>query len=140
MRVASLLVLIALGTSVPGRSQSLEPLRRPALGRYTVIALRVEFQPDTTRFTTGDGTFGGDLYDGLAPKLDPLPHDSAYFDAHLTFLEQYVNHVSDGKASVETYLLPGVVRVSQPMGAYAPTGPDDDDPAQRVRLARLIEE
>ncbi|MDX1741355.1 MAG: hypothetical protein R3178_08690, partial [Rhodothermales bacterium] len=32
----------------------------PTTGDFTVLALRVEFQPDTTRFTTGDGTFGTD--------------------------------------------------------------------------------
>lgn len=53
---------------------SSEDLRRPAAGIYDVVALRIEFQPDTSRFTTGDGTFEGPLYDGLEPSIDPLPH------------------------------------------------------------------
>lgn len=140
MRVVLLLVLFALVGANQVYAQADEPLRRPALGTYDVIALRVEFQPDTTRFTTGDGTFEGDLFQGLSPTIDPLPHDSAYFAAHLAFLEGYVQRVSGGLASVRTHVLPGIVRVSQRMGAYTPTGENSNEPEELVKLARLIEE
>ncbi len=116
-------------------------LTRPAASHYDVIALRVAFQPDTSRFTTGDGTFEGTLFpDDLRPVVDPLPHDAAYFGAHLDFLENYVGRVSDGKTTVSTHLIPEVVTVSQTMGAYSPTGADFDTDAQLVRLASLVEE
>ncbi len=113
-------------------------LRRPAASCYDVVALRVEFQPDTTRFTTGDGTFGGDLFGGLEPSVDPLPHDAAYFQAHLDFLEHYVGRVSDGRTVVRTHLIPEVVRVPERMGRYAPTGLHADSDEERAKLARLV--
>lgn len=115
-------------------------LRRPAAAHYDVVALRVEFQPDTTRFTTGDGTFEGDLFGGLQPVVDPLPHDAAYFGAHLAFLEDYVTRVSDGKTTVTTHLVPEVVRLSMPMGAYSPTGFEADSDEEMRKLAGLVEE
>lgn len=116
------------------------PLSRPAIGNYDVVALRVEFQPDTTRFTTGDGTFEGSLYDGLEPSIDPLPHDAAYFRAHLDFLADYIDRVSDGVASVRTHLVPEVVRLPRKMGDYAPTGPEAESDAELRKLAMMVAE
>ncbi len=116
------------------------PLRQPAPPTLHVVALRVEFQPDTSRYTTGDGTFDGALFDTLEPRIDPLPHDAAYFQAHLDFLEHYVATVSDGQTQLTTHLIPEVVRVSRPMGAYSPTGPEADSDAELARLAALVEE
>ena len=122
----------------PALAQSLQ---RPAAERYDVVALRVEFQPDTTRFTTGNGTFDGELYpEGLQPTVDPLPHDAGYFQAHLDFLEHYVGQVSDGQTRLTTHLVPEVIRLAQEMGAYSPTGFDSDSDAERRKLAALIEE
>lgn len=117
-----------------------DPVRRPAAEAYEVVALRVEFQPDTTRFTTGPGIFDAALFDTLEATIDPLPHDAAYFQAHLDFLADYVERVSDGQTQVRTHLLPGIVRVSQPMGAYSPTGPDADSDAELAKQAALVEE
>ena len=115
-------------------------LRRPAAGTYNVVALRIEFQPDTSRFTTGDGTFDGPLYGGLVPAIDPLPHDDGYFEAHLDFLEDYVGRVSDGIAQVRTHLLSETVRLSGRMSDYAPTGPNADTDVELRKLALMIEE
>ena len=114
---------------------------RPAAPRYDVVALRVAFQPDTTRFTTGDGLFEGALYaDGLLPQIDPLPHDAAYFEAHLRFLEDYVERTSGGATRLVTRLLPGVVQVSGEMAAYSPTGPDAESDPEQAKLAALVAE
>ena len=123
------IVLLASGAaqSVPGQTH------------YDVIALRVEFQPDTTRYTTGDGTFAG-LHWGLDPKVDPLPHGAPYFAAHLAFLADYVETVSSGHATLAAHLVPHVVRVAHQMGAYSPVGPEADSDAERVKLARLVQE
>src|SRR5690606_1569514 len=115
-------------------------LRKPALGEYDLVALRVEFQSDTTRFTTGTGRFADDLYGGLEPAVDPLPHDAGYFQAHLDFLEHYVERVSDGQVTLRTHLLHETVQVSGRMGDYAPTGPDASSDEELAKLAALVEE
>ncbi len=108
---------------------------------YHVVALRVEFQADTTRYTTGEGTFADSLFaEGLVPTIDPLPHDAAYFMAHLAFLEDYVKRVSDGRMEVWTHLLPEVVQLGQKMEAYSPVGLEADGDAERRKLAAMIEE
>ena len=133
------LVCAAVGWSAPGHAQTHSgPLRKPAAPAYDVVALRVEFQPDTTRFSSGDGTFAGDPYHGIEPLIDPLPHDATYFEAHLAFLEDYVARVSDGKTVVRTHLVPGVVKLPRSIGAYAPTGLDADSDTERAKLARLV--
>lgn len=124
-----------------GSPAAAQHLQRPAASSYDVVALRVEFQPDTTRFTTGNGTFDAPLYDeNLAPRVDPLPHDEAYFQAHLDFLSHYIQQVSDGQTRVQTHIVPEVIRVSQQMGAYSPTGFDADSDAERRKLAALVQE
>ncbi|MGA7306068.1 MAG: hypothetical protein WBW88_14410 [Rhodothermales bacterium] len=115
-------------------------LRHPAAPQYDVVALQVEFQPDSSRFSTGDGVFGGTMFEDLETRVDPLPHDETYFGAHLDFLANYLDHVSRGQTSIRTHLLPGIVRVSGTMGDYAPIGPDSDSPAQRARLQALVDE
>ncbi len=112
-----------------------------AAPHYDVIALRAEFHPDETDFTTGNGTFAGPLFaDGLTPSVDPLPHDAGYFQAHLAFLEHYVRTVSDGRTQVTTHLLPEVVTVSGTMGDYSPTGQQADSDPERRKLVSLIGE
>ncbi len=116
-------------------------LRRPAESHYDVVALKVEFQSDSTRFTTGDGTFDGVLFEDVEPPLvDPLPHDHAYFEAHLSFLRNYIRRVSDGRTQVSTHLLPKVVRVSGEMLTYSPTGLDSGSDTELAKLAGFIRE
>ncbi len=137
--VGGLFVFVLLGvTSVQAKDPT---LRNLAASDYRVVAVRVEFQPDTTRFTTGDGTFGGALFDEtLSPNVDPLPHDAAYFQAHLDFLEHYVETVSDDQTQISTYLVPEVIRVSQPMAAYSPTGPEATSAEEQAKLFALVRE
>ncbi len=132
-----LLFLCLFVIAAPAFAQN---LRKPAVPVYDLIALRVEFQPDTTRFTTGNGTFDHALFDTLSTTIDPLPHDAGYFEAHLTFLANYIARVSDGQTTVRTHLLPDVVRVSGEMAAYSPTGFDAESDAERAKLAALVAE
>jgi hypothetical protein len=104
-----------------------------------VVAIMVEFQPDDSRFTSGDGTFDGDLFGGLQPRVDPLPHDAGYFEARLDFLKNYVEKVSGGKTTITSQLVPRVVRMPERMGHYSPTGPDAGSDAELVKLARMVE-
>ena len=106
-----------------------------------VVALMVEFQPDTTRFTTGDGTFSGALFEGVeAPTIDPLPHNADYFEAHLAFLSNYVARVSDGRTTVTSHVLPGIVQLSNTMGTYSPTGLDADSDEELSKLSMMVRE
>ncbi len=132
---------LANGSPVAAGAEPLgDELRNPASGTYDVVALRVEFQSDTSRFTTGTGQFIDGPYGGLEPAVDPLPHDASYFQAHLDFLSDYVERVSDGKVEIRTHLIPEIVQVSKSMGAYAPTGPDADSDAELAKLAGLVDE
>jgi hypothetical protein len=140
--VASLAATVgtqAQNTSV-GVDELTGGLRNPAQAGYDVIAVRVEFQPDSSRFSTGDGTFSDELFQGLLPRIDPFPHDVGYFDAHLDFLEDYVSDVSNGATRISTHLLPEVVRVSRQMVDYSPLGEDADSPEELRKLANLVAE
>ncbi|MFK7849295.1 MAG: hypothetical protein AB8G77_28665, partial [Rhodothermales bacterium] len=115
-------------------------IQKPAAPVYDIVALRVSFQPDTSRFTTGDGTFSGALFDSLQSNVDPLPHNAEYFDAHLQFLANYVARVSDGKTQLNTHLVPEEIQVSQQMSAYSPTGFEASSDDELTKLAGLVEE
>ena len=114
-------------------------IAQPADPHYNILALRVEFAPDTSRFTTGDGTFAG-LEFPLVPKVDPLPHDAAYFRAHLDFLAHYIRTASSGKTTLSTFLIPEVIQLDHPMESYSPVGPDSESDEELSKLARFVEE
>ena len=113
---------------------------QPAASLYNLIALRVEFQPDTTRFTTGNGTFDAPLFDSLEATVDPLPHNAAYFEAHLQFLSNYVDKVSDGQTQVVTHLVPEIIQLSGEMGSYSPTGLEANSDAELQKLLGMVDE
>ena len=132
-RVRALFLLVTSSAALNAAAQAPE--------HYDVVALRVEFQPDTTRYSTGNGTFDGLRWgSGIDPKIDPLPHDADYFQAHLEFLRHYIKTTSGGRATVTNYLLPAIVRVSEEMGAYSPVGQEADSDEERQKLARLVQE
>ncbi len=114
-------------------AQSVEP----ADAHYNIVALRIEFAPDTTRFTTGDGTFNG-LTFPLKNRVDPLPHDAPYFQAHLDFLEHYIATASAGKTTLSTFLIPEIIQLDQPMANYSPTGLDSGGEEELSKLVTLV--
>ncbi len=69
----------------------------PAGEPIRLCLIRVDFQPDDLTGTTGDGSFGSGFPDTL--RIDPLPHDKAYFEDHLAFLEHYYSTVSNNAIS-----------------------------------------
>ncbi len=85
-----------------------------------ILAVMVEFQKDNSSNTFGDGSFGS-IYskDYGAEIIDPLPHNAAYFNAHLDFAVDYFNKASDGKLLVSYDLLPNVITVSKNMLEYS---------------------
>ena len=86
-----------------------------------VLALMVEFQKDTEDLTVGNG-----LFDSIYTKnykdtiLDPMPHDSAYFAAHLLFAKNYFNRVSNKELSVNYTVLPNRIQLTKTMDKYSP--------------------
>ncbi len=112
-------------------------------GTRDFLSIRVEFQEDNTLYTTGNGKFmltEWTEHDTDYYALDPLPHDRAYFSAHLEFLDNYWNKASNGNVRInadDSYQLPladSSFTLSQPMRYYST--PDSLD----TRLARLIYE
>ncbi|HEX7510687.1 MAG TPA: hypothetical protein VF335_05265, partial [Chitinivibrionales bacterium] len=81
-----------------------------------VVAIRIEFQKDTSPSTTGNGTFNiltsGDkkevkFYNSdTVYKFDALPHDSAYFDNQLRFVKDYFAAVSHGNLYIDYSIFP----------------------------------
>lgn len=59
-----------------------------------LCAIRVEFPEDFVTGTTGNGQMESWFPDTL--RIDPLPHDKAYFEDHLRFLEHYYATASKG--------------------------------------------
>jgi M6 family metalloprotease-like protein len=87
-----------------------------------VLAVRVEFQPDTLRTTTGDGTFESAFRFERPWAIDPLPHDSLYFADHLSFLDHYYGRVSNGRLRIVSEVWPRgareAYRLDKPMWHY----------------------
>ena len=115
-----------------------------------IYALRVEFRPDSVVNTTGNGLFmrrDADNHqkstDSISPGMrlsrtdkkefewyrktyeyDNLPHDSTYFDEHLTALRNYYLEVSNEKIKIGSEIFPsgafGSFRLDNEIGSYSP--------------------
>ena len=90
-----------------------------------VIAIMVQFQKDSSNFTTGDGRFdlSNKYYNPTLQKdtvIDSPPYDSAYFADHLEFLKNYYYRSSKGKCVLNYTLLGNVFTMSKEMKEYAP--------------------
>ena len=106
-------------------------------GNLHIVAVMVEFQPDSNRFTTGNGTFNPDYLDTTSVIIDPLPHNKAYFEAHLEFVKHYFETASKNKLSVSSEVLPTVYRLDEEMAFYSPTGEDD---SQNYKLGYFLKD
>lgn len=92
---------------------------------YKVVAILVQFQPDTDPKTTGDGLF--DLSDkyynqstGRDTVVDAPPYDSSYFADHLEFLKNYFSKASKGKVNISFDLYSTVINLPNKMESYSP--------------------
>ena len=86
-----------------------------------ILAIMVNFQQDRDGTTFGNGKFGSIYSQNYGTQIiDPLPHDSEYFEDHLTFVQNYFNTVSKGKLLIEFTVLPDTFSVSQAMRNYSP--------------------
>lgn len=100
-----------------------------ATGTLNVVAIMVEFQPDSTRLTSGTGIFGPDGMDGLPYmrrvediRVEPLPHNRGYFEAHLEFAKNYYEKASDNQLTINYQVLPEIYQLPNKMEEYSPTG------------------
>ncbi len=96
----------------------------PTTGTLDVIAIMVEFQPDTNDLTSGTGIFEGGLpyLEEDPTNIDPLPHNRPYFEAHLEFAKNYFEQSSDGQLTLDYRVLPELYRLDKEMKEYSPTG------------------
>lgn len=111
--------------------------RAGAPDSLTIVAVRVAFQSDDNRFTTGDGTFAPDNLSYLhSPDItiDPLPHNRSYFEDHLQFAKNYFESVSGQQIHISYRLLPAIYHLPQKMEAYSPTGKSFTN----EKLAKLV--
>jgi hypothetical protein len=121
--------------TIPVYSQSLSP-RDLANGTVHIVAVMVEFQQDDNRFTSGDGRFNPSYLDRDDIFIDPLPHDRGYFEAHLTFAQNYFQKASAGRLQLTFEVLPQIVTLPQEMSAYSPLGEDGAENHKLGLLAR----
>ncbi len=98
----------------------------PTTGTLNVVAIMVEFEPDSNRLTSGTGIFGPGglpyLENAVDQRVEPLPHDKNYFEAHLEFAKNYFEKSSDNQLSINYQVLPQVYRLDKKMEEYSPTG------------------
>lgn len=109
-------------------------------GTLHIVAAMVEFQPDTTRFTSGNGSFSDKSIPYLQNEsitIDPLPHNKGYFEAHLEFAKNYFLKMSSGNLNISYQVLDNVYRLPEKMAAYSPVGvnPASDPLADLARDA-----
>lgn len=122
---AALLACLLFVPHSPAQAQQRQKF--PEGSQITLVALMVEFQPDTNRFTSGNGTFepGSIPYlEDPGTRIDPLPHDRGYFASHLAFATTYFQSQSGGRITFHTHVLSKVVRLPHSMEAYSPVGED----------------
>ena len=97
----------------------------PVEGTLHIVAVMVEFEPDTNRFTSGNGTFSPGsipyLEDPGTP-IDALPHNREFFEARLKFVKNYYEKVSGGLLQVDYNVLPQIYQLPNRMEFYSPIG------------------
>ena len=90
----------------------IKKLQAGGVDTVRVLCLRVEFQPDTTPLTTGDGKM--DTLGFLSPDsglfYDP-PHFKRYFERQMEGLQNYFRAQSLGKLYVEYTVMPSGEKV-----------------------------
>jgi len=130
--------LVAVQAQIPVLRSAENPVNRntpikssanPVEGTLQILAIMVEFQPDENRFTSGNGTFGpGSIpyLENPGSNIDPLPHNREYFEAHLEFVKNYFERMSQGRLNIEYHVLPDIFRLPFQMQEYSPIGVDPE--------------
>jgi hypothetical protein len=102
----AVLTISALFGNVPiNVSSKVSEIKKIAHGERDWPVLLVEFNEDEDPSTTGRGTFLQSWTDiDTAYTFDPVPHNKAYFHAHLKAINHYWETVTNGKISVKSQL------------------------------------
>ncbi|HPO54851.1 MAG TPA: T9SS type A sorting domain-containing protein [Ignavibacteriaceae bacterium] len=101
--------------------KTLEVGQAPLNDEVRILAVMVEFQTDNDQTTVGDGKFNSIYTQTYNNILDPLPHDTSHFEAHLKFAKNYFERATKGNLTVMYKVLPGIITVSKTMKSYSPT-------------------
>ncbi len=113
------------------------PTRDTSVDTINVCVIRVEFQPDASSRTTGDGTFNYSPREEAEHPFDPPPHNRAYFESHMEALRRYYLAVSDSQVYVDFDVYPGgeelAYRLPDSMGYYGELGWMGGDIAERMQ-------
>jgi len=111
--------------------------RHFAVDTVKILAIRVEFQPDNTTRTTGDGTFDLSPIEEMEHPFDPTPHNKAYFESHMQALKNYYLAISDSQLYVEWQVFPAendsAYRLPDSMGYYGELGWMGGNMAERMQ-------
>ena len=106
---------------------SSDPANITAGDTIKILAVMVNFQDDRDGTTFGNGKFGSMYSQNYGNTiLDPLPHNKPYFEAHLQFVKNYFEKVSNGNLFIDYTVLPDTFSVSQTMRNYSPPNNSDD--------------
>ncbi len=98
-----------------------------AIDTIKILAVMVSFQEDRDGTTFGNGKFGSIYSENYGNDiLDPLPHDVAYFESHLQFVQNYFEKVSQNNLHIEFTVLPDTFSVSKRMREYSPSPGSED--------------
>jgi len=112
-----------------------QALAKDFLDTVRVLVLRFNFQEETPDDpnTTGNGLMNlatpladpidsAAYFDSVGHWVDPPPHDSVYFDAHMQALRNYYETVSEGKITLSWDIYPAernaVYQLPYPMNYY----------------------
>lgn len=102
-----------------------------------VLVIRVEFQPDNSPRTTGNGTFDLRPYEESPHPFDPLPHNKAYFESHMQAMQNYYLAISDSQVYIDFDVFPNgqddAYRLPDSMGYYGELGWMGGDMAERMQ-------
>jgi len=105
-----------------------------------ILAVMAEFRTDEDNRTSGNGTFGTVFpYDYGADILDPYPHDRAYFEAHLRFLENYIAKSSGGRTFARSGLFDSVVTLPKQIREYSYRRGESEKPVAELAAAAWTE-
>ena len=117
-------ILLSQKLSHPLRAESSDNIARKSISIVSfpdtvkILAILVQFQPDTDPRTSGDGRF--DLLLPTEKIIDSPPHDSAYFADHFVFAQNYYSKASNGKQNIAATVFGEVITLKKQMKEYAP--------------------
>ena len=93
-----------------------------------VLAIRVQFVEDNSRFTTGNGRF--DYSNDDTYFINKPPHNKTYFENQMKALSNYFENVSNGKLILDSDIYPAdpesAYTLNQSMLYYSPNTTDEE--------------